>query len=75
MLEGMLQMRLDLSVNVLTSGASISSSVNPDPKASQTSSTAPIQGKKARNVENLERQSKDLYYRVLSIAKLLGVGG
>ena len=53
MLEGMLQMRLDLSVNVLTSGASISSSVNSDPKASQTSSTAPIQGKRARNGENL----------------------
>ena len=41
MLEGMLQMQLDLSVDVLTSDASISSSVNPDPKAGQMSSTAP----------------------------------
>ena len=74
MLEGMLQMQLDLSVDVLTSGASMSS-VNLDPKASQTSSAAPIQGQRAQNGENLERQSKDRYCRVSSIAKLLRVEG
>jgi len=75
MLEGMLQMQLDLSVDILTSGASVSSSVNPDSKASQTSNTTPVRGQRARDGENLERRSKDRYCRVLSIAKLLRVKG
>ena len=59
MLEGMLQMQLDLFVDVLTLDASISSSVNPDPKASQTSSAALAQEYRVWNGESLERQSKD----------------
>jgi hypothetical protein len=53
MLEGMLQMQLASSADVLIPGASIPSSVNPDPKVSQTSGAASAQEQWVRSGENL----------------------